>query len=75
MSGEQYASSEAAALLADVRADAGRGEEVAVAGADPLNLTGDLLGGPRVPALRYRTIRYRNGVPDDERSPVPVTGW
>jgi ATP-dependent Lhr-like helicase len=68
-SGEQYASPEAASLLADVRRDAGRGAEVVVAGADPLNLTGELLGGRRVPAVRHRTVRYRDGVPAD---PVPT---
>jgi hypothetical protein len=34
-----------------------------VAGADPLNLTGALLGGPRVPAVRFRSVEYRDGVP------------
>ena len=43
--------------------------EVVVAGADPLNLTGELLGGRRVPAVRHRTVRYRDGVPAD---PVPT---
>ena len=36
-----------------------------MAGADPLNLTGELLGGPRVPALRYRSVHYQSGVPSD----------
>jgi ATP-dependent Lhr-like helicase len=65
IAGEQYASPEAASLLADVRRDAGRGADVVVAGADPLNLTGEVLGGDRVPAVRYRTVRYRDGVPVD----------
>ena len=63
MSGEQYALAEAAALLAEVHADPARGEEVVVAGADPLNLTGEWLGGPRVPARLHRTVHYRDGVP------------
>jgi ATP-dependent Lhr-like helicase len=63
ISGEQYASPEAASLLADIRRDPGRGAEVEVAGADPLNLTGTVLGGPRVPSVRDRTVRYRGGVP------------
>lgn len=63
IAGEQYASPEAASLLTDVRRDAGRGVDVVVAGADPLNLTGEVLGGDRVPAVRYRTVRYSNGVP------------
>ncbi len=66
LSGEQYALPEAASLLTDVRRDANRGADVVVAGADPLNLTGDLLGGPRVPAIRYRAVRYRDGVPGEQ---------
>ena len=65
LSGEQYALPEAASLLAEVRRDSTRGAEVVVAGADPLNLTGELLGGPRVPALRYRAVRYLDGVPTE----------
>ena len=72
MSGEQYATPEAAALLADVRRDATRGDEVVVAGADPLNLTGEWLGGTRVPAVRYRTVHYRDGVPAEPAATQPV---
>ena len=72
ISGEQYALPEAASLLAEVRRDPGRGAEVEVAGADPLNLTGSLLGGSRVPSLRDRTVRYRDGVPTDPAGAVPV---
>jgi ATP-dependent Lhr-like helicase len=64
ISGEQYALPEAASLLADVRRDPARGAEVEVAGADPLNFTGTLLGGARVPSVRDRTVRYRDGIPD-----------
>jgi len=71
LSGEQYAAPEAASLLADVRADAGRGAEVVVAATDPLNLTGDPLGGVRVPAVRHREVRYRGGVPTE---PAPTAG-
>jgi ATP-dependent Lhr-like helicase len=63
MSGEQYALPEAVALLGDVRRDRIRGNDVVVAGADPLNLTGEWLGGVRVPAVRHRTVHYRDGVP------------
>ncbi|HLH28844.1 MAG TPA: hypothetical protein VKW77_07995, partial [Acidimicrobiales bacterium] len=62
-SGEQYARPEAAALLREVCRDPARGAEVVVAGSDPLNLTGGLLGGPRVPARLHQTVRYRGGVP------------
>jgi ATP-dependent Lhr-like helicase len=63
ISGEQYASPEAAALLAEVRRHPERGAEVSVAGSDPLNLTGGVLGGDRVPALRDRVVHYRGGLP------------
>jgi ATP-dependent Lhr-like helicase len=63
MSGEQYALPDAAAMLAEVRGDPSRGAEVVVAGADPLNLTGALLGGSRTPAIRHRHVHYVGGVP------------
>jgi ATP-dependent Lhr-like helicase len=71
LSGEQYALPEAASLLTDVRRDATRGADVMVAGTDPLNLTGGLLGGPRVPAIRYRSVRYRDGVPGEPTPAAP----
>jgi ATP-dependent Lhr-like helicase len=72
MAGEQYALPEAASLLADVRRDAGQGAEVEVAGADPLNLTGALLGGDRIPSVRHRTVHYRNGVLAEPPQPIEV---
>ena len=69
VSGEQYALPEAASLLADVRRDLDRGADVVVASADPLNLTGELMGGPRTPAIRHRSVHYLDGVPVD---PTPV---
>ncbi len=72
ISGEQYASPEAASLLADVRRDPGRGAEVEVAGADPLNLTGAMLGGARIPSIRDRTVHYRGGVPVASEEVVPA---
>jgi ATP-dependent Lhr-like helicase len=62
VSGEQYAAPEAAELLADVRRGAGGRDEVVVAGADPLNLTGFVVPGPRVPAVRHRRVTYRDGL-------------
>ena len=50
---------------AEVHRDPQRAAEVTVAGADPLNLTGGLLSGPRVPSVRNRSVRYRDGVPTD----------
>ena len=38
------------------------GEQVVVAGADPLNMTGSILGGARVPTRRNQRVVYRDGV-------------
>jgi ATP-dependent Lhr-like helicase len=72
ISGEQYALPEAASLLAEVRRHPERGAELAVAGADPLNLSGGVVHGPRVPAIRHRSIRYLGGVPADPEPASPV---
>jgi ATP-dependent Lhr-like helicase len=61
LAGEQYALPEAAELLGRVRRSPDV-DEVAVAGADPLNLTGTVLAGPRVPAVRHRQVTYRGGL-------------
>jgi ATP-dependent Lhr-like helicase len=61
LSGEQYALPEAADELAAVHRRAADGEEVVVAGADPLNLTGSILGGTRVPTRRHQRVVYRDG--------------
>jgi ATP-dependent Lhr-like helicase len=62
LSGEQYSLPEAAEQLAKVHRQAGAGEEVMVAGADPLNMTGSILGGARVPTRRNQRVTYRDGV-------------
>ncbi len=66
LSGEQYALEEAAQLLAHVR---GRHDDVAfsLAASDPLNLTGLVVPGPRVPATRLRHLEYRDGTLLGER--------
>jgi ATP-dependent Lhr-like helicase len=62
LSGEQYAAPEAAELLGEVRRSPGQRDEVVVAAADPLNVTGSVGPGPRVPAVRHRRVVYRDGV-------------
>jgi ATP-dependent Lhr-like helicase len=68
-SGEQYALPEAAEQL---RAVAGRsldGAAVRLSAADPLNLTGIVLPGPRIPALAGRELVLVDGmVADDEHA-------
>jgi len=61
LSGEQYAMPEAADLLWRVRREPGRSAEIVVAAADPLNVTGTVLPGRRVPAVRHREVVFRDG--------------
>jgi ATP-dependent Lhr-like helicase len=67
-SGEQYATPEAVEALRAVRRAERSGETATVSAADPLNLTGILLPGPRVPALAGGSVTYVDGVPEDVRS-------
>jgi ATP-dependent helicase Lhr and Lhr-like helicase len=67
LAGEQYALPDAAELLGKVRTSAGDGSELVVAGTDPLNVTGTVLPGPRVPAVRHRQVILRDGVAVPER--------
>ena len=68
LAGEQYAMPEAAAMLGATRRADARYDEVVVAAADPLNLTGTVLGGRRVPAVRNRQVAYRGGVVVEEHA-------
>ena len=68
LAGEQYAMPEAAQMLAATRRGDSRYEEVVVAATDPLNLTGTVLGGRRIPAVRNREVAYRGGVLIEEHA-------
>ena len=61
VAGEQYAVPEAVELLR--RAREGEDTWAVVSGSDPLNLTGILDPGARVPSQRGNRILYRNGAP------------
>jgi ATP-dependent Lhr-like helicase len=63
MSGEQFALSEAVGQLRSIRRLGGSGQLVGISAADPLNLTGILTPGERVPALISNRILFRDGVP------------
>jgi ATP-dependent Lhr-like helicase len=63
MSGEQFALSEAVSTMRAVRRQEARGELVSLSAADPLNLTGIVTPGPRVPALTGNRVLFRDGVP------------
>jgi ATP-dependent Lhr-like helicase len=60
--GEQFALPEAVEQLRSVTKTAPQGITVELSATDPLNLTGVILPGPRVPAQHARTITLRDGV-------------
>ena len=62
LGGEQYALPEAAEQLKKVHQSAPDGEQLVVAGADPLNVTGSIAGGDRVPIRRHQQVILRDGV-------------
>ena len=59
--GEQYALPEAVEELRRLRRTEMTGEKVTVSAADPLNLTGVVLPGPRVPAVRTQSVTLVDG--------------
>ena len=61
--GEQFARPEALDLLRHLRRSAKPGEQLEIAPADPLNLTGILLPGPRTGALTQVPLKLLDGVP------------
>src|SRR5207247_269483 len=67
-SGEQYALPEAVDALRAVRRQERAGETITISAADPLNLVGIVLPGPRVPALGVSSVTYVDGVPEDTAS-------
>ena len=62
-SGEQFALPGAVDRLRGARRKQKSGEIVSVSAVDPLNLTGILFPGRRVPALRANVVTYRDGIP------------
>jgi ATP-dependent Lhr-like helicase len=69
--GEQFARPEAVDLLRLLRRTAPSGEEIEVAHADPLNLTGIVLPGPRTGSLTQGSLRLVDGVPSED-NPSPT---
>ncbi len=63
ISGEQFALPEAVALLRETRRRPRDGESVAICAADPLNFTGIIVPGARIPAAADTRMVYRDGVP------------
>ncbi len=60
-SGEQYAHPDAVDVLKAVRRLRRTGEVVRLSAADPLNLAGIILPGPRIPAIPANTVTYIDG--------------
>ena len=63
LAGEQFALPEAIAVLRGVRRRPLDGSLIVVSGSDPLNLSGSLLPGSKVPALAGNRLLYRDGLP------------
>ncbi len=62
-SGEQFALPEAVSLLRETRKRGAADQLLAISSADPLNLTGIVTPGKRVPAQPGHRILYRDGKP------------
>ncbi|MGO9196618.1 MAG: DEAD/DEAH box helicase [Acidimicrobiales bacterium] len=60
--GEQFALPEAYEQLRTVARAPAEGHSLCLSAADPLNLTGVILPGPRIPSVRTRTITLVDGV-------------
>jgi ATP-dependent Lhr-like helicase len=65
-SGEQFAHPDAVGMLREIRKRPRTGETVALSAADPLNLAGIVLPGPRVPAVATNTVTYVDGALADQ---------
>jgi ATP-dependent Lhr-like helicase len=61
--GEHYALPEAVSALREIRKKARQGDLIAISAADPLNLTGLVTPGQRVPSQPNHRILYRDGIP------------
>ncbi len=62
-SGEQFASADAVHLLRSIRRAATDNSLVSLSAADPLNMLGILLPGPRLSPASTNRLLYRDGVP------------
>lgn len=72
--GEQYALPEAVALLRRVRREPVSGERVTISAVDPLNLTGVVIRGTRIPAQAGRSIVLIDGLPEDATANLRFRG-
>jgi ATP-dependent Lhr-like helicase len=65
-SGEQFAHPDAVGILREVRKRPRTGETVVLSAADPLNLAGIVLPGPRIPAVATNMVAYVDGALEDQ---------
>ena len=64
ISGEQFALPEAVDLMRETRrAVSASPAWISLSAADPLNLVGNIVPGPKVPAVTNNRVLYRNGIP------------
>jgi ATP-dependent helicase Lhr and Lhr-like helicase len=62
VTGEQFALPEAVTMLRETRKAPLSGQWISVSGADPINLAGTVVPGPRVAAVTGNRVLYRDGV-------------
>jgi ATP-dependent Lhr-like helicase len=70
--GEQFALPDAVDLARSTRRLEKTGEVITISAADPLNLTGVVTPGARVPALMGTTISYLDGIPSVQSAAAEV---
>lgn len=63
VTGEQFALPEALETLRSIRRGKPNDALISISSSDPLNLTGILIPGPRIPAQGSKRILFRDGVP------------
>ena len=71
--GEQFALPVAVESVRAIRNLPLSGDTITLSAADPLNLTGILVPGERVPAISGRTVSYRDGIPVSLSAAAPAT--
>ena len=72
-SGEQFAHPDAVGMLREIRKRPLTGETILLSAADPLNLAGIVLPGPRIPALGTNSVCYTDGTVTAEHSHPVLT--
>ncbi|MGH3222362.1 MAG: Lhr family helicase, partial [Streptosporangiaceae bacterium] len=69
-SGEQFAHPDAVSMLREIRKRPRNGETIQLSAADPLNLVGIVLPGPRIPAVATNFVTYTDGAVAGAARPV-----